>query len=463
MKLFGTDGIRGKAGQAPLDRTTVARVGAALARSTCAGHEHARAAAVPGARVVIGRDTRESGAWIEEELARGLVAEGATVVSAGRGADAGHRLPGPHRGLRRGRRDLGLAQPVRGQRHQGVLGIGREVHRGRSRRRSSASWPTRRGRCPPAAQPVVERRDLSGPYLDHLRQILDTAGPLAGSRVVIDCANGATAALAPAFFSSLGFAVDGHWRGARRAQHQPGLRVDAPAGAGGRRRRAGARLGIAFDGDGDRALLVDHAGRVVDGDAILLMAAAHLQREGRLPGHAVVATVMSNIGLEMALRERGIEMVRCAVGDKYVMEEMVRRGLALGGEQSGHVIFADHLFTGDGIVTALNVLRIMAATGQELADLAAALVTYPQVLVNVRVREKADYMAVPAIADADAPRRIGPGRPRPPAGALLRHRAAAAHHARGRGRRRDSRVGRRDCRRRARAPRVTRRPSRQAP
>src|SRR5690606_33826120 len=129
-------------------------------------------------------------------------------------------------------------------------------------------------------------------------------------------------------------------------------------------------------------------------------AGEQLKREGRLPGDALVATVMSNIGLEIALRERGIAMARCPVGDKYVMEEMQRRGLALGGEQSGHIIFAEHLMTGDGIGTALQVLRIMAATGRDLAALASALVTYPQVLVNVRVRDRADYMSVPAIADA---------------------------------------------------------------
>jgi phosphoglucosamine mutase len=165
-------------------------------------------------------------------------------------------------------------------------------------------------------------------------------------------------------------------------------------------RERGCRMGVAFDGDGDRAILVDANGRVVDGDAVLLMCARHLQRTGGLTGNAVVATVMSNIGLEIALRESGIEMVRCPVGDKYVMEEMLRRGLSLGGEQSGHIIFSEHLFTGDGIVTALSVLRVMADTGRELADLAAELVTYPQVLVNVRVRERKELRSVPAIAEA---------------------------------------------------------------
>ena len=159
-----------------------------------------------------------------------------------------------------------------------------------------------------------------------------------------------------------------------------------------------ARLGVAFDGDGDRALFVEHEGKVADGDATLLMSAVYIKDRGRLPGPAVVATVMSNIGLEIALRDRGIELVRTAVGDKYVMEEMVKRGFALGGEQSGHVIFSDHLFTGDGLATALNVLRIMADTGQELSALASQLVTYPQVLVNVRVKQKTDLATVPAIA-----------------------------------------------------------------
>ena len=148
------------------------------------------------------------------------------------------------------------------------------------------------------------------------------------------------------------------------------------------------RLGAAFDGDGDRAIFVDHTGRVVDGDAVLLMCSRQLQQEWRLKGSAIVATVMSNIGLELALRPLGIDLVRCTVGDKYVMEEMLKRRLSIGGEQSGHIIFSDYLFTGDGLCTALNVLRTVALTGRTLADLAADLTSYPQVLLNLRVKEK---------------------------------------------------------------------------
>src|SRR5262249_51610728 len=157
-------------------------------------------------------------------------------------------------------------------------------------------------------------------------------------------------------------------------------------------------MGVAFDGDGDRAIFVDHFGQVVDGDAVLLMCGRRLQEEGRLKGNAIVATVMSNIGLELGLRPFGIDLVRCAVGDKYVMEEMLKRGLSLGGEQSGHIIFSDYLFTGDGLCTALNVLRTIALTGRTLADLASDMTTYPQVLMNVRVREKAELRSVPEIA-----------------------------------------------------------------
>jgi phosphoglucosamine mutase len=164
----------------------------------------------------------------------------------------------------------------------------------------------------------------------------------------------------------------------------------------------GAALGMAFDGDGDRTLLVDERGQVVDGDALLLILADDLHRHGRLRGQAVVATIMSNIGLELALRARGIRLERCAVGDKYVMETMRQQGLALGGEQSGHVIVADHLMTGDGLGTALQVLRVLETTGASLSSLASALVAYPQTLVNVRVRERVDLRTVPAVAAAMA-------------------------------------------------------------
>ena len=393
MKLFGTDGIRGKAGSAPLDRETVARVGAAIVKAFT--FDEPKGAAPH--RFVIGRDTRESGTWIEDELARGLTSEKATVVSAGvvptpavaylartEGFDAGIVISASHNPYE----DNGIK----------VFGgagtkLTEQLEASVERFVADRAWSV-----PPSAG-SIERRDLSAHYVEHLELIMNAAGPLGGSHVVVDCANGATNVLAPQLFRKLGFAVEaiGVSPNGRNINLNCGsTHLDALAAAVV---KSGARLGVAFDGDGDRALFVDQQGNVVDGDAILLMAAIYLKDRGRLPAHAVVATVMSNIGLEIALREHGIEMIRTAVGDKYVMEEMIRRGLALGGEQSGHIIFSDHLFTGDGLATALNVLRIMADTGRELGALAAALVTYPQVLVNVRVREKSDYMKVPAIAD----------------------------------------------------------------
>jgi phosphoglucosamine mutase len=392
VKLFGTDGIRGKAGDPPLDPETMARVGAALVRARRENETR------NGIRVIIGRDTRESGAWIEQELARGLASEGALVTSAGviptpavayltraESFDAGVVISASHNPFEDNGIKVfsGAGEKLTGELEECIEAIV-----------ADRSWSV-----PVAARPILEARDLRGAYIAHLEHVLSSGGSLAGSRIVIDCANGATAAVAPTLFKDLGFDV------VAIGIDPDGRNINATCGSTHldllqqRVRHEKARLGVAFDGDGDRALFVDHRGRRVDGDSVLLMVAEHLQRNGRLPGAAIVATVMSNIGLELALRERGIALVRCAVGDKYVMEEMLARGLALGGEQSGHIILAEHLFTGDGMATALQVLAVMADTGRELAELASSLVTYPQVLVNVRVRRKSDLAAMPAIAD----------------------------------------------------------------
>lgn len=390
MKLFGTDGIRGTAGQAPLDRTTVARVGAALVRANRRR-----------LRVLVGRDTRESGEWIEQELARGLTSEDAEVVSAGvvptpaiayltprGGFDAGIVISASHNPYE----DNGIK----------VFGPDGEKLSEAAERAIEDAVADSAWQVGAAVMPRVAPLDESTAYLAHARRILADAGPLTGSRLAVDCANGATAVLAPMLFRELGFRVDAIGVAPDGRNINLGCGSTHLEALRARVVESGARLGIAFDGDGDRALFVDDRGQVVDGDAILLIAADQLQREGRLPGSAIVATVMSNIGLEIALRERGIGIARCQVGDKYVRDEMQRLGLALGGEQSGHIIFADHLMTGDGIGTALQVLRIMIATGKELSELAGALVSYPQILVNVRVRERVDYTNVGPVAEAIA-------------------------------------------------------------
>ncbi len=200
-------------------------------------------------------------------------------------------------------------------------------------------------------------------YIEHVRKILPDAGPLAGARIALDLANGATTSTARTLFERVGFEL------VTLGDRPDGRNINLECGSTHPAKLAATvvaehcRLGVAFDGDGDRAIFVDHRGRIVDGDAVLLMLGRHAHQRGRLAGQTVVATVMSNVGLEIALRNHGIKLLRTPVGDKYVMEEMARGGYAIGGEQSGHVILAEHLLTGDGLATALAVLRVMAETG----------------------------------------------------------------------------------------------------
>jgi phosphoglucosamine mutase len=399
-RLFGTDGVRGRAGSPPLDAHTVRRVGAALVRALPrASSEH---------RLLIGRDTRESGEWIGRELAHGARTAGCLVTSAGVIS-----TPGIAYLTREGLFDAGVVisashNPFEDNGIKVFSGAGEKfterIEREIEREVADRSWTVPEG----AAQPI-EDVDLSSRYLNHARLALPDARDLGALRVAVDCANGATADIAPRLFAELGFDVDTLGCSPDGRNINLGCGSTHPAALAEAVVARGCRLGIAFDGDGDRAIFVDHLGRVVDGDAIMLLAARHLQSTGRLRNHAIVATVMSNIGLEIALRESGIDLVRCPVGDKYVMQEMIARDLALGGEQSGHIIFSEFLFTGDGLVTALNVLQVMAATGRQLADLASDLTTYPQILLNVRVRAKRNLDEVPQIAAlvADVEGRLG--------------------------------------------------------
>ena len=401
-RLFGTDGVRGIAGEPPLDPCTVTRLGAALVR--------ALPAAGRSPRLLVGRDTRESGEWIERALAAGVASQGARLTSAG-------VLPTPGIAFltRDGGFDAGL---VISASHNPYADNGIKVFSGRGEkfgevleRRIEAIVADRAWTPSAVVDPAVERVDLAASYLAHLRRILPSRNGEPPWRIVVDCANGATYQVAPRLFRSLGFDVTvlGDQPDGRNINLNCGS--THPEALAARVREDGFRLGITFDGDGDRALFVDQHGRTVNGDAVLLLCAKSFKRAGTLADDAIVATVMSNIGLEVALREAGIGLVRCQVGDKYVMEEMINRGLSLGGEQSGHIIFSEHLFTGDGLATALYVLRTMLTTGRDLADLAGELVTYPQVLVNVRVKEKRPLDEVPAVQAvmADVEGRLEPG------------------------------------------------------
>jgi phosphoglucosamine mutase len=391
-RLFGTDGVRGVAGAWPLDPPTVARIGGALVRSLAIDRP---------ASILIGRDTRESGEWIERELARGAVSQGAIVSSAGviptpgvayltrtRDVDLGVVISASHNSYQ----DNGIKVfSGRGEK------FGEETERAIERIVADPSWSV-----PASGEARIERVDLIDEYLAHTALLAPKGDALRGMRLALDLANGATTTTATRLFELLGCEL------VTVGDAPDGRNINQACGSTHPARLAAAvvahqcRLGVAFDGDGDRAILVDHRGHVVDGDALLLLLGAHYQQQGKLTGNTVVATVMSNIGLELELKKRGITLVRTPVGDKYVMEEMLKNGFVVGGEQSGHVILAEHLFTGDGMATALAVMRVMVEAGRDLADLADELVTYPQTLMNVRVRERVDVESVPAVADAMA-------------------------------------------------------------
>jgi phosphoglucosamine mutase len=395
-RLFGTDGVRGKAGEFPLDVPTVRRLGAALVRAL--RHDDEPEAPHPRSiRFLSGRDTRESGGWIERELAFGIRSQGGTLTSAG-------IIPTPAVAYLTPRLEY-TAGVVISASHNPFEDNGIKVFSGAGEKftetleshvesiMADQSWSLSTGDAA-----AVEQIDYRSEYIAHLMEILPADTRRKGMRVAIDCANGATTTVAPRLFNELGFEV--RCLGCEPDGRNINLRCGstAPESLAHVVVEGKFDIGIAYDGDGDRAIFVDSAGRIVDGDAVMLLCAKQMKREGRLREDAIVATVMSNIGLELALRDAGIGIVRSPVGDKYVMEEMIRRNIALGGEQSGHVIFSDYLFTGDGIATSLHVLRTMAMTGRSLAELAAELTTYPQVLMNLRVQQKVDLKTIPEVA-----------------------------------------------------------------
>jgi len=387
-QLFGTDGIRGVAGEYPLDPATVYAFGLAL------GHDATAAQGSP--EILIGRDTRESGGWIADLVAGGLEAAGARVRYAGVITTpgvayltktgpflAGVMISASHNPYR----DNGLK--VFG--HSGFKlpdeeedAIEREILR------------IREQGLEPRPLPLVCDETLEQQYLDYLAS---TAGVrLDGIRLVLDCGNGAAYRLAPELFRRLGAAVTSICTepdGRNINLNCGALHLEAAQKAV---LTAGADFGVAFDGDADRAIFVSSSGQVVNGDAVLLLAARDMKDSGHLREDTVVTTVMANLGLEKALERAGVGMVRTPVGDKYVLEEMVRRDAMLGGEQSGHVIFREFATTGDGILTALRVFETARRAGKGLDELTADLKVFPQKLVNVRVREKKGLLEVPAIA-----------------------------------------------------------------
>ena len=387
-KYFGTDGIRGVAGQAPLDDATVYAVGAAL------GGSLEKSAHAP--RVLIGMDTRESGPRIAALLAGGLEQAGAEVEFAGvvtTPAVAYLTQQGPYAA------GVMVSASHNPFEDNGIKIFGESGYKlpdsVEEQIETSIEEQSAAGIAPRPAD-LVRYESALDRYLDHLAALWQTDS---APRVVVDCANGAAFEAAPRLFKRLG--IDAEFLACSPDGRNINLNRGSLHMAELQRRVAAGRadLGVAFDGDADRALFTTENGDLVDGDAVLLLAAEYLAERDRLAHATVVTTLMANMGLAKSLADRGISMVRTAVGDKYVLEEMQRRGAVLGGEQSGHIIFADAATTGDGLLTACRMLEIVAASGEPLSRLASRLEVFPQTLRNVRVSSKPALEDVPAIAE----------------------------------------------------------------
>ena len=395
-KLFGTDGIRAVAGEAPLDATTIYATGLAIA------HSLKEMTAQP--KVLLGRDTRESSPWIAATLAAGLREAGALVESAGvvptpaiafltrtHKFQAGIVISASHNpwqdnGIKLfGSDGYKLPDAVE-------LAIENEILHHASQITASD----------PAKLPAVS--DNASYAFDYIQFLIDSVPGLTleGLSIVADCANGAASAVAPELFRRLNAGNEGQ---VTLLNITPdGRNINDNCGAlhpkivAAETQKRNATIGLTFDGDADRCMLAGAHNNVINGDAILLMAARDLKLRGLLTGNLVVATTMSNMGLEAALKRSGIRMFRAPVGDRYVLEEMQKQNSALGGEQSGHILFPHLATTGDGILTALVILDLSARSGKTVDELTADLKVFPQVIVNVKVREKRPLNGIPSVA-----------------------------------------------------------------
>ncbi len=394
-KLFGTDGIRAVAGQSPLDPRTVDAIGLALAKSLGASP-----------RILMGMDTRESSEKIAATLTAGLIAGGATVENAGvittpavahltaahgfatgivisashnPWQDNGIKLFGPDGYKLPDATELAIEAQI--FKHLGAPGL------------DSETWVS-------TPAPEVNESDRA----EYIRALLAAVPGLSldNHTIVLDCANGAASSVAPQLFADLGGNAIVTHASPNGRNINLGCGALHPEIVAAEVVKHKASIGITFDGDADRVMFADEYGKVVNGDAVLLLAARDLATRGALAHQTVVATTMSNMGLEAALGRSGITMLRAPVGDKYVLERMLATGASLGGEQSGHILFAGRSTTGDGLLTALLVLDIIHRTGQSLAELTADLKTYPQVILNVKVREKKPLDTIPAVTEAIA-------------------------------------------------------------
>jgi phosphoglucosamine mutase len=396
-KLFGTDGIRAVAGASPLDTKTIYAVGVALA--------HTLRKSSPKPKIILGRDTRESSPWITATLAAGLRSAGGIVESAGvittpavaflartHGFQAGVVISASHNPWQ----DNGI-KLFGGDGFKLPDSVELEIEDEIFHHLAQIEEPN------PAELPRVE--DNAALASDYVQFLIDSVPGLSlvGLKIVADCANGAAAAVAPELVRRL---TDRAGEILLENVEPDGRNINLNCGAlhpdvvARMVVERGAVLGVTFDGDADRCMLAGARNNVINGDAILLMAARDLQTRGLLTGSVVVATTMSNMGLEAALKRSGIKMLRAPVGDRYVLEEMQKHDAALGGEQSGHILFPHLATTGDGLLTALVVLDLIARSGKTIEQLTSDLKVFPQVIVNVKVREKKPLASIPSVAAA---------------------------------------------------------------
>ncbi len=394
-ELFGTDGMRAPAGEFPLDPATVETVGRSLARQF-------GAAGGRSPRFLTGRDTRESGPWIEAAIQRGIVAEGGVCHSAGV-----MTTPGVAFLTKAFEYDAGIVVSASHNPYQdnGIKVFspsGKKIDSEIERRIELDVFEANGAVGSTSAATGVEVGDrllFVERYIQHLKS--GFAGlDLSGLRIVADCANGASSDLAPGLFCGLGaevIAINDQPNGRNINENCGSLHLEILRD---RVLNENADLGVGFDGDADRALFVDEKGNIVDGDAVLWVMARLLSGRGRLSSRTVVATVMSNLGLEVALSSQSIKLLRTSVGDKYVLEELLRTNAEVGGEQSGHIIFPQTSLVGDGMMTALFLLEAIRESGLPLSEVTSGFTRYPQILLNVKVREKRPFEEVEAISTA---------------------------------------------------------------
>ena len=390
-ELFGTDGIRGVAGQYPLDQPTVLKIGCALGTVL-------KNSSTP-VRVVLGKDTRESNEWISRALARGLTSTGAQVVDAGIITTPGVAFLTRRHEFSAGVMVSASHNPYEDNGIKIFSPAGTKLAEAQelaieSLLKTLPKFPDPAENAAQFAPGWVEE------YVDHLVSLIPAGLDFSRYRLVVDYAHGAACRVGPLLLARLGiklYALNAEPNGRNINLHcgslHPQMMVEAT-------RALGVDLGVAFDGDADRAIFATCEGRLADGDHVLYALAPFLARHGNLKGGAVVGTLMTNLALELALARDGIGLKRTAVGDKYVLEEMLRSGISLGGEPSGHLIFAHLSLAGDGMITLLEVLRLLAETKKPFGELLHGYQPFPQLIRNVRVREKPPLESIPNVARA---------------------------------------------------------------